>query len=257
MYKNIGTFFIENDEQKTADEFKSDLDKENIIYEVVRVIDNKFLFLEDHMLRLRNSLRLVGRDQDIVDRIEKVVQVLVAGHDLNKNIKIDVYNDNYRCYFTESSYPADTLYLEGIETTLFHYVRSQPGVKQLDMDYKKTIEKIKDGRYFEVLLEDDKGFVIEGSRSNLLYIKDSTIYSAPLEDILNGVTFRNVIKMAERLDFDIVYKRIHKDELDKIDACFITGTSIGVLPIKTIDNIEFQVDHPVIKSLMEAYKGNG
>lgn len=254
MYKNIGMFFIENDERKMADGFRADLDKKHIIYEVVRVIDKNVLFLEDHMQRLRNSLKLVGKDIGIVDRIEKAVQILVTGHDFNKNIKIDVYNSDYRCYFIESFYPDETSYLEGVNTTLYRHERSQPEVKQLNMDYKKTIEEIKNGRYFEVLLEDDQGCVIEGSRSNLLYIKDDVIFSAPLEDILNGVTFRNVIKMAEILDINVVYKRIHKDELGFMDACFITGTSIGVLPIKSIDSNLYQVNHPVIEKLIAAYK---
>jgi branched-chain amino acid aminotransferase len=238
-----------------ASEFKR-LETDQIIYEVIRVIDNKILLMNDHMNRLRRSLELVGDSSEIVDRIEDSLEILLDGHkDLDKNIKIDVYNGHYRCYFVESFYPKQELYETGVETTLYKHSRLNPEVKALNMDYKTTIEEIKAGKYFEVLLVNDEGFVLEGSRSNLLLIKDDVLISAPLGDILNGVTFRNVIRMAENLKIKVDFRRVHKNELKDVDACFITGTSLGVLPISHIDEIKYNTKHDIIKALMKAYKG--
>lgn len=254
MYKNIGNYYMADGHKVRASEFKT-LETKQIIYEVIRVIDNKILFMKDHMNRLRRSLELVGASNEIVNLIEESLDVLLEGHkDLNKNIKIDVYKGHYRCYFMESFYPKQELYETGVKTTLYNHRRLNPEVKALNMDYKTTIEKIKAGKYFEVLLVNDEGFVLEGSKSNLLFIKDNVLISSPLNDILNGVTFRNVISMAENLKIKIDFRRVHKNELKDLDACFITGTSLGVLPISCIDKITYNTKHDIIIALMKTYK---
>ncbi len=255
MYKNIGYYYIVDDYKVGASEFTS-LETDQIIYEVIRVIGNKILFKIDHMNRLRRSLELVGDSSEIVDRIEDSLEILLDGHKgLDKNIKIDVYNGHYRCYFMESFYPKRELYETGVETTLYNYNRLNPEVKALNMDYKATIEEVKSDKYFEVLLVNSEGFVLEGSKSNLLFIKDDVLISAPLGDILNGVTLRNVIRMAENLKIKVEFRRVHKNELKEVNACFITGTSLGILPISYIDEIKYNSKHDIIITLMKAFKG--
>jgi len=255
MYNNIGNFYIRNGQIVPSEKFVSEVKSRTVVYEVVRVINQKAMFLSDHLLRLKRSLEAIGEDSRIVDEMTEQISTLIDGHSLNKNIKIDVFDNNYRCYFIESFYPDELLYQEGIKTTLFKIERDNPTVKKLNMNYKRTIEEVKNDQFFEVLLEDEQGNIIEGSRSNLLFIKNRTIISAPLSQILHGVTFKNVIKMAANSNIDVIYKAVSKDELSSIDACFITGTSIGVLPIKSIDEYSYSVDHPILLDLISAYSG--
>lgn len=255
MYKNIGNLYIEDGVERPKDAFqKLEIDSP-IIYEVVRVINNQILFLDDHMNRLKHSLILTNKSTAIIAEIIRSLQVLIEKHpQLNKNIKVDVYDGHYRCYFMESFYPDQTLYETGVKTTLLAHHRDNPEVKQLNMGYKQMIEDIKGDRYFEVLLEDSEGYVIEGSRSNLIFVKDDTLFSAPLHEILEGITFKNVFKMAKTLGYNICYKKVALKDIKDMDACFITGTSLGVLPIQSINEMEFDsVNNEVIHALHEAY----
>lgn len=258
MYKNIGHFFIENGQKKDADEFEFKLKADNIIYEVIRVIKGRVLFLDDHMVRLAESLEMVDEPSEIVQDIKKQITTLVEGHKhLDKNIKIDVYNQMYRVYFMESFYPENSCYEDGVQTTLYHHNRLNPEVKRLNMSYKAEIEKVKGDAFFEVLLVNDLGFVTEGSRANLLFVKNGCLYSTPLHEILNGITFKNVIKMCAVHHIPVHYRSIHMDELTTVEACFLTGTSLGVLPIETIDGYHFDsANHPVVKTLIKAYNSN-
>ena len=44
------------------------------------------------------------------------------------------------------------------------------------------------------------------------------------------------------------------DDIQKLDGAFMTGTSVNILPITTIDDIKLgSVDNKVIKELINAY----
>lgn len=253
MYKNIGTHYIHNGRilpSATFHQLKSD----TIIYEVMRVIQGHILFLEDHIERLEHSLDRVGFKVDTED-IQKQLLTLVSVHPtLDKNIKLDIEQDNYQLYFIESHYPERELYQTGVATTAVKLERSNPTVKHLDMDYKKYIAQIKNNTFFEVLLINKNNKIIEGSSSNLLFLKNNTLYSAPLDTILTGITFKNVITLGKKLGLQVQYKSVDMGELDEMDGCFLTGTSLGVLPIQSIDHHLYDsAKQPVVLKLIQAY----
>ncbi|MCH4890598.1 hypothetical protein EZV73_23655 [Acidaminobacter sp. JC074] len=253
MYQNIGKYYIRNGKTVPSYEFElvhSDL---KIIYEVIRVIDGTALFLKDHLVRLSASLEKSQMVAD-VDDIEKSIHRLIDMYpEYNKNIKIDVTENNYRLYFMESFYPDEDKYRQGVYVKTANIVRENPNIKRLNMDYKRHIEAIK-GDAFEVLLVNKDGFVTEGSRANLVFVKDQTLFSAPLEEILVGITFKNVLSMAENKSFSIDYTSVKLEDIKKMDACFLTGTSLGILPIHQIDDHIFgsETNHVVLE-LRQAY----
>lgn len=259
MYKNIGHSFIEDGNLLSKDYFKFDIKRNNTIYEVMRVICGKVIFFEDHLLRLGDAIRSFSIDIGFLDLIKNDITTLIEEHKgLNKNIKIDLYEINkeyhYRLYFVESFYPSKEVYERGVDTTVSHIVRNNPHMKLLDMDYKKLIKEIKGSEFFEVLLANDKGFITEGSRSNLIFVKGNTLYSSPLDEILEGVTLKNVLKMASLRGFEIKFESVHITELEEYDACFLTGTSLGVLPINSIDEINFNSSKNIlVLELIEDY----
>jgi len=253
MYRNIGEYYIRNGKRIPSNEFELIHSELKIIYEVIRVINKKPLFLEDHLIRLESSLKASQMPSCVKDVKESIYALIEMHPDFEKNIKIDVTIDGYRVYFMESFYPEKTLYQKGVSVITANIVRDNPNVKRLNMDYKKSIEKIK-GDAFEVLLVNEEGFVTEGSRANLVFVKDKTLYSAPLENILVGVTFKNVLKMAISKGFSIEYNCVRTEEINQMDACFLTGTSLGILPIHQVgEHIFCSEKHRVVLELSQAY----
>lgn len=254
MYQNIGKYFIEDYEIKTADMFQFQLKEEKIIYEVIRVIKNQPLFLEDHLERLAASLMKSGLSLDLTLIEEGIKKLIELNPNMDKNIKVDVTKNSFRVYFMESFYPDEDYYKVGVKVKTAQIVRHNPTVKALNMDYKKKIEKIKND-CFEVLLVNESGEVTEGSRANLIFVKDDTLYSTPVDQILVGVTFKNVLKMAIQRNIQVKYEATRKIDLEKMNACFLTGTSLGILPICQIDELKFDsVNDEVVLKLMQAYE---
>jgi len=96
-------------------------------------------------------------------------------------------------------------------------------------------EAMTDG-YDEALLLDVEGFVAEGSGENIFVIKDGVIYTPDLTSALNGITRNTIMTFANDLNYELVEKRITRDEIYIADEAFFSGTAAEVTPIRELDN---------------------
>ncbi len=115
-------------------------------------------------------------------------------------------------------------------------------------------EAITDG-YDEALLLDVEGFVAEGSGENIFIISDGVIYTPDLTSALNGITRNTIMALANDLGYDVIEKRITRDEVYIADEAFFSGTAAEVTPIRELDNrpIGFGTRGPITKKLQSLY----
>jgi len=115
-------------------------------------------------------------------------------------------------------------------------------------------EAMTDG-YDEALLLDVEGFVAEGSGENIFIIKDEVIYTPDLTSALNGITRNTIMTLANDLGYDIVEKRITRDEVYIADEAFFSGTAAEVTPIRELDNrpIGTGTRGPITEKLQSLY----
>lgn len=96
-------------------------------------------------------------------------------------------------------------------------------------------EALHDG-YDEALLLDVEGFVAEGSGENVFIVKDGIIYTPDLTSALNGITRHTIMAFANDLGYEVIEKRITRDEVYIADEAFFSGTAAEVTPIRELDN---------------------
>ncbi len=115
-------------------------------------------------------------------------------------------------------------------------------------------EAITDG-YDEALLLDVEGFVAEGSGENIFIIKDGVIYTPDLTSALNGITRNTIMALADDLGYEIIEKRITRDEVYIADEAFFSGTAAEVTPIRELDNrpIGTGTRGPITEKLQSLY----
>lgn len=89
--------------------------------------------------------------------------------------------------------------------------------------------------YDEALLLDVDGFVAEGAGENLFVIKDNKIYEPEIASALVGITRASVIDIAAELGYQVVSKRLTRDDIYTADEAFFTGTAAEVTPIRELD----------------------
>lgn len=232
------------------------------IYEVIRVLSGVPLFLERHLERLEASAGLVGCTvKTIADKLESSIHELIkVNNSPAKNIKIIVYNlDNiipdYMAYFIQSSYPTAEEYGKGVHGILFNEERSNPNAKIVNSSFKERVAAaLSDAKAYEALLVNNKDEITEGSRSNVFFVRNGIVYTAPKGSVLIGITRVCVFELCEKLGIEIIEKPISVSMLGEMNGVFMTGTSPKLLPISTIDNMHFgSADNKVIKALMKGY----
>jgi branched-chain amino acid aminotransferase len=96
-------------------------------------------------------------------------------------------------------------------------------------------EALTDG-YDEALLLDTDGYVSEGSGENVFIVKNGKLYTPDLASCLDGITRDAVVTMARDLGFEVIEKRITRDEMYCCDEAFFTGTAAEITPIRELDN---------------------
>ncbi len=90
--------------------------------------------------------------------------------------------------------------------------------------------------YDEALLLDTDGYASEGSGENLFVIKKGKVYTPDLASCLDGITRNAVIQIAQDLGYEVIEKRITRDEIYCADEAFFTGTAAEVPPIRELDD---------------------
>jgi branched-chain amino acid aminotransferase len=232
------------------------------IYEILRVVEGVPLFLEDHLDRMYESADITNHKITISeDDIRKAIKETILKNKFSKgNIKLlsgeaDGIGSVFIVFCVASFYPPKEYYEHGINTILYNYERDNPNAKVLVSSFKEDVaKKMKEKDAFEALLVKRNGYIPEGSRSNIFFVKEETIYTASKEEILLGITRKHVFKIADMLNIKIVEESIHVDDLNKLDGAFMTGTSVNILPIAKIDDYLLNsVNNKVIVELNKMY----
>jgi len=90
--------------------------------------------------------------------------------------------------------------------------------------------------YDEALMLDHQGFAAEGSAENLFIIRNGKIYTPETTSALEGITRDTVMQLAREQGYEVIEKRITRDEIYVADEAFFTGSAAEVTPIRELDN---------------------
>jgi branched-chain amino acid aminotransferase len=259
MKECIGTKFILDGDVMDCPAFKIDLLNEGIsIYEVLRLINNRLLFVEDHLDRMEISVRLAGLDSfhtrkeltDMITRLPVLNEISYGSVKIVYNYRKNIKNHSV-VYFVSARYPSRDDYKNGVTVITYSFTREDPNKKIWLPDFRAaTDEIIRKKKIWEVLIVNRKGHVTEASRTNVFFIKDGVVITAPVETVLAGVTRKHVMEICRVQKIPLLEKSIPKDTLGGYDAVFLTSTTSNVLPVARVDNLKFKVDNPILRLLM-------
>ena len=233
------------------------------VYEVIRLIKGKPLFLLEHLQRLRDTLKIRSRNINLSDReIINQVSILVNKNKVDLgNIKL-VFNfgegnegmPHFLVYFIEHHYPTDNQLNNGVEALLYNAERAVPNAKIINQHLRSAIfSRLLDTGAYEALLVDKQGFITEGSRSNVFFIKNNEIFTAPDENVLAGIARKYVLRIVKESNINLNLSRVAATLLPGFSAAFITGTSPGVLPISVIGDLQFDPQNELLLRIKSQY----
>lgn len=230
-------------------------------YEVIRVKDGFPRFFEQHVERMMHSIDVLGipAKTSLSEELRGILEQLIRRNEIsNQNIRVDYTQEHFVVQPIASYYPSEAMYSYGVDVVTMEYERDNPNAKVANASLtERALEVRKIENAFEVLLVGERGYITEGSRSNLFFIAEDTIYTAPLDEVLGGVTRSILMRIIKNQfpEYKLVEASVHITELYKYEACFLTGTSIELLPIRRINSQLYSVNNEVFQKLADRFKG--
>lgn len=250
-------FFIQDKELLPAEQYLANSGIE--IYEVVRVINGVPLFLEDHLKRFYHSAWLLHLQIPLTEaEVHSALIQLIKSNGVGEgNIRFSYCFrpcGRFQAFYIPHFYPTTEMVISGVNCGLYQSSRNDPNVKAVQAGIRQGADKfMAENGWYEVLLVNEDGRISEGSRSNVFFVKDGALITAPDEEILPGITRKKVIELAIRNGIQVKYESIKTADLSQEESVFLTGTSPKVLRVRRVGDLLFRIDHPLVQNLVDDY----
>ena len=234
------------------------------VFETMKVVDNKILFLEDHYFRLMASMRIVRMQIPMaftMEYIETQILNLVSSQNIQNSarIRVTVFRNDGGYYLPLENTVSFVIEAKPLEHK--KYTISKP-VFEVDL-YKdflvskhllstlKTTSKMvhvtasifaKENELDSCFLINEDKNVVEAISGNIFMLKDNQLITPPLtQGCLNGVMRKQILKLAKNIDaFELVEKEISPFDLQKADELFITNVIAGIQPVTKYRKKEYR-----------------
>jgi len=220
------------------------------VYEVLRWYEGFFFDMDSHLKRLKNSLRELRINWNDADNFPVIAAELIKMNKL-ENQPAMVYLQITRGASNRShAFPSPE-----VEPTAYAYswgfepdaLSRNNGIKvMLKEDIRwsrcniKSIALLPNTLSFQEAHENGlkecifvrNGLMTEGTRSNIFFIIDGTLFTHPeTNHILSGVTRKNVLRIAQDLGIKIREEAVLENRIRFIQESFLTNTSAEVTPV--------------------------
>ncbi|MEK6537555.1 MAG: aminotransferase class IV, partial [Nitrospirota bacterium] len=117
--------------------------------------------------------------------------------------------------------------------------RRQTPVPVKSLDYWLFRERLRQARaagFYEALLLNHKGELVEGSRTNLFLVKDGCLFTPSIKSgCLPGVMRQKVLEGARCLKLRCSAKTLTAQDLFAADEAFLTNALLGIMPLTALD----------------------
>ena len=225
------------------------------VFETVKIVDSKILFLEDHYFRLMSSMRIDRMEIPMnftMEYLEELIITLAKAKNFENSARarITVYRNDGGYYLPTNNSVSFLVNVENLDNKQYSIDQKEYIVdlytdfyiaKQLLSSIKTTNKLINitasiyasENDLDNCLLLNDSKNVIEALQGNLFMLKGNKLVTPPVsEGCLNGVMRKQILQLARTIEnIEVVEEAISPFDLQKADELFITNVIKGIQPI--------------------------
>lgn len=216
------------------------------LFETMRAYNNRIVYFAQHLKRIKQSCALM--DIKFPYSMPKLRAII------KRTIKINGFLDTYvRLTLWKSGLDTDTLviaekyqppqkYGRGFHACLAPFRQNESSafarLKTTNyLLYRLAYLKAKDRGFDEAIILNNRGYIAEGSRSNLFLVKDKEVFTPALEcGCLEGITRKVIFDLAKKYNFEISEGNFTLQDLCAADEAFLTNSLVGVTPLVSVEN---------------------
>jgi branched-chain amino acid aminotransferase len=233
------------------------------VFETVKIINNKILFLEDHYFRLMASMRVVRMEIPMnftMEYLEQQILTLAEKLDIatSARARITIYRNDGGYYLPKSNTVSFLINATALENT-FYTIEPKEYEVDLYKDFyvtKQLLSSIKttnkilnttasiyahENGLDNCLLMNDSKNVIEALQGNIFMVQGNRLTTPPVsEGCLNGVMRKQILEIAKKIEnLEVIEAVISPFDLQKADELFLTNVIKGIQPITKYRKKEF------------------
>ena len=255
------------------------------VFDMTRTFGGRIFKLREHLERFARSLKYVGIDPGVsMDELAAISEEVVArnlpllpegsdywvGQRVSRGVDVvggDFYQNSGPNLIVECTpLPLKArahLYRDGIDVIFPSVQRIPPECLSPNVkshNYLNLIMGDLEVRSYNPnawsLLLDTRGFLAEGTGSNVFLVKDGALYTPKEQYVLAGVSRETVLELAEQLKLTVIEDDLTPYNAYTADEAFITSTSFCICPVHSFNNkvvADGRVPGPVTKRLTDAY----
>lgn len=87
----------------------------------------------------------------------------------------------------------------------------------------------------EGLMMDQRGFVIEGTMSNVFFVRDNTLCTPLLDQCgVSGIMRDVILELAEKMELNIAIDNFTPEDISHANELFMTNSLITIWPVRTL-----------------------
>ena len=240
------------------------------IFDFLRTYNGIPFHLNDHLLRLERSARLIGLPlpHSVSTMAEIVRETLARNSHPESNIRIVVTggasldgispgnSQRLLVMISQVKPMPDDWYKKGAAIITCHVERFMPGAKSIN--YIPAILCQNEARSrgaVEAVYVDRDGYLLEGTTSNLFVVRGDTLITPPCDRVLPGITRQVILELAKK-EFAVLERRVHTDELRLLNEAFLASSVKEVAPVVTVDAVSIGTGRPGGKTMriMELFR---
>ena len=225
------------------------------VFETLKVVDNKILFLEDHYFRLMAAMRIVRMEIPMnftLEFIEEQILFLLAQNNIQQSarVRFTVFRQDGGYYLPQTNKIDYIISCKKLENKDYVFNANEYEIdlykdfyitKHLLSTLKTTNKMVnitgsifaKENDLDNCLLLNDAKNVVESLNGNLFMLLHNKLVTPPLtEGCLNGIVRKKIIELAQKkLKIEFAETPISPFDLQKADELFITNIIVGIQPI--------------------------
>lgn len=243
------------------------------VFETVKIVKGKILFLEDHYFRLMASMRILRMEIPMDFTMEFFEdQVLSAasnnGFEQSARARITVYRNDGGYYLPTTNTISYLIHTSPLENQFFVFENKECEVdlykdfyisKQLISSLKTTNKVIHvtasiyadENGYNNCIMLNDSKNVVEVLQGNLFMLQGNKLITPPIsEGCINGIMRKQVLALAKKIEgLEVVEDVISPFDLQKADELFYTNVIKGIQSITKYRKKEYT--NEIAKELVE------
>lgn len=233
------------------------------VFETLKIINNKILFLEDHYFRLMASMRVVRMEIPMnftMEYLQEQVLQLVNQNEISDSarVRITVFRKDGGFYLPITNEVSFLIHASPLNNTLYALNERAYEVdlykdfyvaRQLLSSIKSTNKMINvtasiyanENDLDNCILINDAKNVVEGLQGNLFMVVGDKLITPPVsEGCLNGIMRKQVLALAKKVEgIEVVEEIISPFDLQKADELFLTNVITGIQSITKYRKKEF------------------